>query len=84
MTPPFEMTPVVPVDYGAQLNEARAAFHNLMMGGAAVVYVDQNGERVEYRASNAKDLSNYILRLETLLGIDTRRVMGPMSVFMGR
>jgi hypothetical protein len=78
------MTPVVPVDYGRQLNEARTAYHTLMMGGVARVFVDQNGERVEYGPVNADKLLAYIMSLETLLGIGTRRVIGPMSVFMGR
>lgn len=48
----------------AQLAEAQTAYHNLTIGGAARVFVDQNGERVEYVAANASNLLAYIMRLQ--------------------
>lgn len=72
-------TPVIPVDYGARLNEARKAYHDLMMGQSARVFVDQNGERIEYTAANAARLASYISVLERQCGIGS---IGPMRVFM--
>lgn len=56
-----------------QLNEARAAYHDLTIGQAARVFVDQNGERVEYVAANPGRLSAYIEELEASLGIASGR-----------
>lgn len=46
------------------LADARAQYHLLVTGQAAAVYVDQNGERVEYRPANAARLAAYIRQLE--------------------
>jgi hypothetical protein len=64
------------------LAEAEAAYHNLMINGAVRVVVDQNGERVEYTAVNAKNLYAYILSLRDLIAIEsgTVRVRGPAGV----
>jgi hypothetical protein len=62
----------------AYLAEAEKAYHSLMMGGAVRVTVDQNGERVEFSAANANKLLQYIMHLQTQLGI--RRPMGPAGV----
>lgn len=55
------------------LAEAQNAYHTLMMGGSAIVVVDQNGERVEYSRANALSLSKYIAMLQaqinSLLGV---------------
>lgn len=51
----------------AILQEARDAYHNLVMGRAPRVVVDQNGERVEFTAANRQSLYNYILELEKQL-----------------
>lgn len=48
----------------AWLSEAETAYHSLMMGGAARVIVDQNGERVEFTANNAASLQKYIFWLK--------------------
>lgn len=48
----------------ALLAEAKAAYHTLMMGTRARVIVDQNGQRVEFAASNKGDLYAYIQSLE--------------------
>ena len=47
-----------------QLADAKAQYHLLVTGQAAKVYVDQNGERVEYVAANAARLAAYISGLE--------------------
>lgn len=43
-----------------RLAEAQQAYHDLMTGGSARVYVDQNAERVEYTAANKANLWAYI------------------------
>lgn len=62
-----------------KLAEAETAYHALMTGSAARVYVDQNGERVEYVVANASRLEQYILRLKEELG--TPSVVRPMKVY---
>jgi hypothetical protein len=47
-----------------QLSEAQAAYHRLQIGEAPLVYVDQNGERVEYNRTTAPRLAAYISELE--------------------
>lgn len=47
-----------------QLVEAETAYHDLLIGKAARVYVDQNGERVEYVAANRQALAAYIQSLK--------------------
>jgi hypothetical protein len=73
-------TSVLPVDYGKLLNEARSAYHILMMGQQAKVFVDQNGERIEYTASNSNRLSAYISYLERMCGVNAGS--GPMKVWL--
>lgn len=52
----------------ADLTDARLKYHQLMTGSLARVFVDQNGERVEFNAANADALSRYIKTLEDALG----------------
>lgn len=59
-----------------QLEEARKAYHLLSTGKLARVVVDQNGERVEFSATNRTALYNYILQLEASLAV-TRQNIGP-------
>lgn len=56
-----------------QLDEARAAYHDLTVGQQARVFVDQNGERVEFVAANPGRLSAYIEELEASLGLGSGR-----------
>lgn len=65
--------------YEERLTSAEGALHELMTGQAARVFVDQNGERVEYAVANAKQLRAYIYELKVLLGKITS---GPMSFGM--
>lgn len=46
------------------LEEARSAYHLLNTGRMARVFVDQNGERVEFTVANRTGLYNYIKQLE--------------------
>jgi hypothetical protein len=55
------------VSLADQLTEARAAYHRLQLGEAAVVVVDQNGERVEFRPASAPKLAAYVADLERQL-----------------
>lgn len=55
-----------------RLEAAEQAYHTLMIGGAVSVFVDQNSERIEYRASNRASLIGYINLLRDQLGL------GPM------
>lgn len=54
--------------YETRLTDAEDALHTLLTGRQARVFVDQNGERVEYAVANAERLRAYILELRTLLG----------------
>ena len=47
-----------------RLDDAKVALHELMVGRSGRVFVDQNGERIEYTAANRADLRKYILELE--------------------
>jgi len=47
-----------------KLDAARDAYDKLMTGKMARVVVDQNGERVEFVATNAYRLAAYIKQLE--------------------
>lgn len=66
--------------YTTRLTEAETALHQLMLGQSARVYVDQNGERVEYAVANAQRLRAYVLELKVKLGLVTG--IGPMSAGM--
>lgn len=52
-------------DLQAKLKQAEQAYHNLMTGQSARVFVDQNGERIEYTAINARNLQAYINTLKS-------------------
>lgn len=73
-------TPVVEIDYGARLNEAREIYHSVMMGGGVRTFVDQNGERIEYNQTNIGRLALYIQQLERRLGVGC--IIGPMRTYM--
>lgn len=60
------------------LADAEKAHHDLVTGRQARVFVDQNGERVEYAPANAARLAAYIADLKRQLGLGTPR--GPMRV----
>lgn len=62
-----------------RLAGAEEAQYQLVTGGMARVFVDQNGERIEYAASNLAGLTKYIFLLKTQLGMS---VSGPISPWM--
>lgn len=63
----------------ALLAEARDAYHRLAIGGAVKVFVDQNGERIEYSSVSIGSLQKYITMLENeLRGCPA----GPLEVWM--
>lgn len=64
----------------AWLKDARERMHELRTGQAAAVFVDQNGERVEYNKADMVGLKNYITELEVELGL--RAVGGPFRAWM--
>lgn len=47
-----------------KLREAQEALHLLNLGQSARVFVDQNGERVEYTPANRAALERYVSQLE--------------------
>lgn len=52
------------MDVDKRIEEAKAAYHELVTGNQVRVLVDQNGERIEYTAASIKHLSRYIATLE--------------------
>ncbi len=52
-----------------RLTEAEDALHALLIGRSARVFVDQNGERIEYTSVNRAGLVTYIDSLKNELGI---------------
>lgn len=50
-----------------RLDEARAAYHRLLVGDAVVSVTDTDGSRVEYRPATAPRLAAYIETLERQL-----------------
>lgn len=67
--------------YTLRLAEAEQAYHDFRMGGSARVFVDQNGERIEYAATNISGLRSYILELKTILGLPSG-IVGPLNAWM--
>jgi hypothetical protein len=60
------------------LDEAKTARHKLVTGQLARVFMDQNGERVEFTATRLADLDEYIRTLENAISPPTmaRRPIG--------
>lgn len=75
------LTPELRATYTLRLEEAETAYHALRLGGQARVYVDQNGERVEYAVANADRLRAYIMELKALLGLSSG-IVGPLNAWM--
>ena len=62
-----------------QLADAREKYHLLLTGQSARVLVDQNGERIEFSATNKAALADYIQQLEMETGktnLASRRPIG--------
>jgi hypothetical protein len=65
----------------AWLKQAETAYHTLRTGAQARVFVDSNGERVEFAVANADRLRAYIAELREELGI-RKAVTGPLTPWM--
>ena len=68
-----------------QLADAKAQYHLLVTGQSVRVFIDQNGEQVQYVAAKASDLMLYINKLQGQFDVvagGTPAVSGPMRVFM--
>lgn len=63
-----------------QLTDAKATLHEWIMGRTARVYVDQNGERVEYSTAGMAHLRRYIDELERQ--ISGAAISGPMRPWL--
>lgn len=68
----------------AYLADAEKAYHALMIGGGVAAFTDQNGEKVEYRASNRLTLIGYINQLRGRLGLEPMcgLVAAPLGVYL--
>lgn len=75
------LTPEQITLYTTRLTEAEAALHTLNIGQQARVFVDQNGERVEFTATNRAALRAYVMELKTILG-QPISVVGPLQSWM--
>ena len=75
------MTPSEIATAQARLADAREKYHLLATGQQASVFVDPNGERVEFFRTGMGALRTYIRELEAALGVK-RRPSGPMGVLM--
>ncbi|MBH0113275.1 phage tail protein [Novosphingobium sp. YJ-S2-02] len=62
-----------------RLDEAEAAFHDLLIGKAVAEVRDANGETIRYTQTNRAALSAYIADLKRQLG--TTSVSGPLRPF---
>lgn len=62
-----------------ELDAARAALHELMMG-KRVATVQKDGRRVEFTATSVSDLKKYIADLESQVGTTSRR-RGPAMFY---
>lgn len=63
-----------------KLVEAERAYHDLMIGKSAKVFVDQNGERVEFTSANAAYLRQYIDQLKAEIA-GTPAPNAPLTVY---
>lgn len=75
------LTPEQRTLYETRLADAETAYHELRLGKQARVFVDQNGERVEFAVANASRLQAYIMELKSLLG-RSNGIPGPMNAWM--
>ena len=64
-----------------QLAEAKDAYHALMTGRSVRVYVDQNGERMEYTPATKSSLKAYIDDLQSQVDNPAAIInVGPMRL----
>lgn len=65
-----------------KLAAAEEAYHDLVTGQSVRVFVDQNGERVEYTAANQRTLARYIQELKQSIAGQTVGGGGPLRIFL--
>ncbi len=63
-----------------KLTAARDAYHKLQTGLLARVFVDQNGERVEFTAANREALYAYIQQLQSEIDSGSSTVVAPRAI----
>lgn len=70
-------------DIQTKLTAAEAAYDRLMLGRSPRVFVDSNGERVEYTAVSATRLYAYVAELRTqlatCLGTTATPILRPLA-----
>lgn len=66
--------------YSIWLREAENAYQRLVTGQAPKVFVDQNGERIEYNNASLPRLFAYITYLKQM--ISETGTPGPLNVWM--
>ncbi|RWP29849.1 gpW family head-tail joining protein [Mesorhizobium sp.] len=71
------------VQVAVLLSEAKAAYHRLMIGEAAVEIRDSNGETIRYTSANASRLKAYIAELEQQLAGTTAAARLPLRPMWG-
>lgn len=66
-----------------KLEDAAHQLHLLLSGQQAKVFVDSNGERVEYTAANRTELQKYVDKLQGLVDAAAGKTknLGPMRVY---
>lgn len=66
-----------------KLAEAEDALHDLNLGNSVRVFVDQNGERVEYTAANSGRLRQYVEQLKQSIAAEKgTKTSGPLRMFL--
>ncbi|MER8924356.1 gpW family head-tail joining protein [Mesorhizobium sp. M0859] len=65
------------------LGEAKAAYHRLMIGEAAVEVRDSDGQTIRYTSANASRLKAYIAELEQQLAGTTACARRPLRPVWG-
>lgn len=66
--------------YQTRLTKAEIAYDELITGKAVKRFVDQNGETVEYSATNLSNLASYIESLKQLLNPALARYSRPRAI----
>lgn len=64
-----------------KLADAESQYHLLLTGQKARVFVDQNGERVEFSVANRGSLAAYIESLKSKIGSASSTSRGPLRAF---
>jgi hypothetical protein len=62
-----------------KLDQAKEAKHKLATGQLARVFMDQNGERVEFTTTNMAQLDRYIAELQSEIGGINRFARKPIG-----